>query len=104
MNKGVLEALVPLQVVGHVGKVFGYDMDHQTFDLKLAPDGEQLGLEDDLPLRIEHFAPYDDIGNSGLVLKRRKDDATCRTRSLTNKHKARDLYPLSIPSPAQFCS
>src|ERR1700760_2544295 len=80
---------------------FSDDMDDALLALQLAGHSDKTGAEHDRAQTFENLRPYNDVGDSGLILQRHEDDAARGTRSLTHEHEAGDHDALSILDLAQ---
>src|ERR1700735_5152189 len=65
-------------------------MDDKACALQAAAHGKETRGHDRAAVLLERFWPNDDVADVGLVLKRHKDHALCRSRPLPHQHEACD--------------
>ena len=81
----------------------GYVTDHAVFSVLLDDPmhGHKPRTHNDFALRVEDVRPYDEIGDTGLILQRDEADAFRAARPLADQHQPRHRHALPVPNCVQ---
>jgi len=88
--------------VAQVGEPVRDQVAYRAVALPPAFDGQQSSVEQDLPLRIPHIRPDDDLSRAVLVLQRHEDRAACRIRLLPQRDDSGRADDVAVRDAAQL--